>query len=49
MKSYCGCVIGRCRGSVYAKSTGQKFNTKSSTEAELVALSDSKSFGEEDF
>lgn len=33
-------MIGIGRGPVYAKSTGQKLNTKSSTEAELVALSD---------
>ena len=36
-------VIGIGRGPVYSKSTGQKLNTKSSTEAELVALSDSTS------
>ena len=41
MKSHTGCVIGVGRGPVYAKSGGQKLNTKSSTEAELVALSDS--------
>ena len=43
MKSHTGCVIGIGRGPVYSKSTGQKLNTKSSTEAELVALSDSTS------
>ena len=40
-KSHTGCVIGIGRGPVYAKSTGQKLNTKSSAEAELVGLSDS--------
>ena len=39
-RNYTWCVIGIGRGPVYAKSTGQKLNTKSSTEAELVALSD---------
>ena len=43
MKSHTGCVIGIGRGPVYSKSTGQKLNTKSSTKAELVALSDSTS------
>ena len=43
MKSHTGCVIGIGRGPVYIRSTGQKLNTKSSTEAELVALSDSTS------
>ena len=43
MKSHTGCVIGIGGGPVYAKSSGQKLNTKSSTEAELVALSDSTS------
>ena len=43
LKSHTGCVIGIGRGPVYSKSTGQKLNTKSSTEAELVALSDSTS------
>jgi Reverse transcriptase (RNA-dependent DNA polymerase) len=40
-KSHTGCVIGIGRGPVYAKSSGQKINTKSSSEAELVGLSDS--------
>ena len=40
MKSHSGCVIGIGRGPVYAKSGTQKINTKSSSEAELVALSD---------
>ena len=43
LKSHTGCVIEIGRGSVYSKSTGQKLNTNSSTEAELVALSDSTS------
>ena len=43
LKSHTGCVIGIGRGPVYSRSTGQKLNTKSSTEAELVALSDSTS------
>ena len=41
MKSHTGVVIGIGRGPVYAKSSGQKLNTKSSTESELVGLSDS--------
>ena len=41
MKSHTGCVIGIGLGPVYAKSSSQKLNTKSSTEAELVGLSDS--------
>jgi hypothetical protein len=40
-KSHTGTVIGFGRGPVYCKSTTQKLNTKSSTEAELVGLSDS--------
>ena len=43
MKSHTGCVIGIGRGPIYSKSTGQKLSTKSSTEAGLVALSDSTS------
>ena len=35
MKSHTGCVIGIGCGPVYSKSTGQKLNAKSSTEAEL--------------
>jgi hypothetical protein len=41
MRSHTGCVIGLGLGPIYAKSSGQKINTKSSTEAELVGLSDS--------
>jgi len=41
MKSHTGCTIGIGRGPIYSKSSGQKLNTKSSTEAELVGLSDS--------
>ena len=40
-KSHTGCVIGIGRGPIFAKSTSQKLNTKSSAEAELVGLSDS--------
>ena len=36
-------MIGLGGGPVYAKSSSQKINTKSSTESELVALSDSTS------
>ena len=43
MKSHRGCVIRIGHGPVYSKSTSQKLNTKSSTEAEVVALSDSTS------
>jgi len=39
-KSHTGCVIGVGRGVIYAKSGKQRINTKSSTEAELVGLSD---------
>ena len=41
MRSHTGVVIGLGRGPVYAKSSTQKINTKSSTESELVGLSDS--------
>jgi hypothetical protein len=40
-RSHTGSTINLGKGSAYAKSTAQKINTKSSTEAELVALSDS--------
>jgi histone deacetylase 1/2 len=40
LRSQTGCVIGLGCGPVYCKSTAQKINTKSSTEAELVSLSD---------
>jgi hypothetical protein len=40
-KSHTGCVITLGRGGVYTRSSKQKIVTKSSTEAELVALSDS--------
>jgi hypothetical protein len=42
-KSHTGCIIGLGKGPVYAKSTTQRLNTKSSSEAELVGLSDSSS------
>ena len=41
MKSHTGSTITTGRGSIYAKSSNQKLTTKSSTEAELVGLSDS--------
>lgn len=40
-RSHTGCTISLGKGSAYAKSSTQKIVTKSSTEAELVALSDS--------
>jgi hypothetical protein len=40
LKSHSGCVIGIGKGPIYAKSGTQRLNTKSSSEAELVALSD---------
>ena len=43
MRSQSGCVIGIGRGPIYAKSSAQKLNTKTSTESELVALSDNTS------
>ena len=41
MKSHTGCVIGLGKGPIFGKSTTQKLNSKSSTEAELIGLSDS--------
>ena len=40
-KSHTGLCIQLGAGTIYAKSTKQKLNTKSSTEAEIVGLSDS--------
>ena len=40
MKSHTCCVITLRKGAIYAKSGTQRLMTKSSTEAELVALSD---------
>jgi hypothetical protein len=40
MRSHSGIVVTLCRGPFYAKSSKQKLMTKSSTEAELVAISD---------
>ena len=40
LKSHTGCTITLGKGTIYAKSSTQKLNTKSSTEAELVAMSD---------
>ena len=39
--SHTGVVISMGKGPIYIKSTSQKINTRSSTESELVALSDS--------
>jgi hypothetical protein len=41
MKSHTGSVISLGKGIIYGKSSTQKLNTKSSTESELVGLSDS--------
>lgn len=41
MKSHTGSVISLGKGTIYGKSSTQKLNTKSSTESELVGLSDS--------
>jgi hypothetical protein len=42
-RSQTGCVITLGRGPIFTKATRQKLNTKSSTESELVGLSDSAS------
>ena len=42
-KSHSGAVISLAGGPVFTKSSKQKLNSKSSTEAELIALSDSSS------
>ena len=39
-KSHSGCTISMGRGVIYAKSNEQKLNSKSSTEAEMIAVSD---------
>jgi hypothetical protein len=41
LKSHTGSTISIGKGPVHCKSSTQKINTKSSTEAELIALSDS--------
>ena len=41
MKSHTGCTIGIGKGPIYSKSTTQKLNSKSSSESELIGLSDS--------
>ena len=41
MRSHTGSVVTMGKGPLYAKSSSQKINTKSSTESELVGLSDS--------
>ena len=43
MRSHTGTTMSLGRGSVYSRSTKQKLNTKSSTEAELVGASDGAS------
>ena len=40
MKSHAGGMLSLGKGAVYAASTKQKLNTKSSTEAELVGVDD---------
>jgi hypothetical protein len=45
MKSHSGVAVTLGQGFFYCKSTTQKLNTKSSTEAELVALSDHYGMG----
>jgi hypothetical protein len=40
MKSHTGAVMSICKGTQYASSKRQKLNTRSSTEAELVAVDD---------
>ena len=40
MKSNTGCLVTLGAGPIFAKSGTQKLNTKSSTEAELVGMSD---------
>jgi hypothetical protein len=40
MKSHTGGILSLGKGAVYATSTGQKINTRSSTEAELVGVND---------
>jgi hypothetical protein len=44
MKSHTGAVIGIGQGPIFAKSSTQKLNTKSSVEAELVGLSDNMGY-----
>jgi hypothetical protein len=43
MRSHTGAVMSLGRGAVYAMSTRQKLNTRSSTEAELVGVDDAMS------
>ena len=42
-KGHTGCIISLGRGPIYAKSGSQRINSKSSTESELIGLSDSAS------
>ena len=39
-KSHTGCIITLGKGAIYGKSSTQKLNTTSSTEAELVAMTE---------
>ena len=41
MRSHTGCIITFGAGGIYFKSSKQKLNSKSSTEAELIGLSES--------
>eukprot|EP00978_Attheya_sp_CCMP212_P046656 scaffold403813_cov59-Attheya_sp.AAC.3 len=43
MRSHTGATMSLGKGSIYSTSTRQKLNTKSSTEAELVGVSDAMS------
>jgi hypothetical protein len=40
MRSHTGAVMSMGKGAVFATSTKQKLNTKSSTEAEIVSVND---------
>ena len=44
MRSHTGTVVGIGKGPVFSKSGGQKINTKSSSECELVGLSDAAGY-----
>ena len=39
-KGHTGCIITLCKGAIYGKSSTQKLSTTSSTEAELVAMTE---------
>ena len=40
IRSHTGVIIAMGKGSLYSRSSKQRLNTKSSTESELVAISD---------